>query len=389
VLPLSGIRILDLSRLIPGPFGTMVLADLGAQVDKIEDDGLGDYLRFVQPQRGGMSVSFASLNRGKRSAVVNLKSPAGRDAFERLAGRYDVLVEQFRPGVLDRLGLGHDHLRRRHPKLVICALTGYGQSGPLKDRAGHDVNYLARGGLLGVQGPAGAAPQLPGFQLADVSGGMWVAIAVLAALRRRDASGEGSVCDVAMADGLVGFAATSLPRGLTGEVLARGDETLTGGIAPYNTYLAKDGTPMSLGSLEPKFWIQFATVNGIEPSMDALVPGPHQVALKEKVAAVFASRTRGEWEAFAREHDCCVEPALAAHELREDPQLRARGVFFTQERAGEEVPLFRTPVSDRAAIPGPAPEKGEHTRAIFAEAGFSHDEIAALLDAGAIRSRAG
>ncbi|MCI0547520.1 MAG: CoA transferase, partial [Candidatus Rokubacteria bacterium] len=301
-----------------------MLADLGAQVDKIEDDGAGDYLRWVEPQRGGSSVAFAALNRGKRSAVMNLKAPAGREAFERLVGHYDVLVEQFRPGVLDRLGLGHERLLTRYPRLVICALTGYGQDGPLRDRAGHDINYLARGGLLGVQGPGGGAPpQIPGFQLADVSGGMWVAIAVLGALRRRDATGEGGVSDIAMADGLVGFASLSLPRGLLGEELPRGDEVLSGGAAAYNTYLAKDGAPMTLGSLEPKFWTAFATANGIEPDLSALVPGPHQKALKEKLAAVFASRTRPEWEAFAREHDCCVEPVIPAHELLADEQLRA------------------------------------------------------------------
>jgi crotonobetainyl-CoA:carnitine CoA-transferase CaiB-like acyl-CoA transferase len=384
---LDGVRVLDLSRLIPGPFGTLVLADLGAQVDKIEDDGLGDYLRFVPPRRGDVSLSFAALNRGKRSAVVNLKTAAGREAFERLLGRYDVLVEQFRPGVLDRLGLGHAHLLERYPRLVVCALTGYGQDGPLRDRAGHDINYLARGGLLGVQGPAGAAPQVPGFQLADVSGGMWLVIAVLAALRRRDQTGKGGVCDVAMADGLLAFAATSLPRGFAGEPGVRGDETLTGGIAPYNTYLAKDGTPMSLGSLEPKFWTAFAAANGLDPSLDALVPGEHQRALKQKVAAVFASRTRAEWEAFARDHDCCVEPALAPDELRSDPHLQARGLFFSQPIGGEDVPLFRTPVTPRDHQPSPPPGKGEHTSAIFTEAGFSAEEIATLRHAGAIAGR--
>jgi alpha-methylacyl-CoA racemase len=215
--PLSGVRVLDLTRLIPGPFGSLVLADLGARVDKIEDPGAGDYLRHIAPSKAHTSVAFAALNRGKRSGIIDVKNPLGRDALLRLAGTYDVLFEQFRPGVMDRLGLGHELLRRTHPRLVVCALTGYGQNGPLRDRAGHDINYLARAGILGLQGPPDGPPQVPAFQLADVAGGMWCAIAILAALRQRDATGEGRVCDIAMADGAAMFAVLQLSAGLNGE----------------------------------------------------------------------------------------------------------------------------------------------------------------------------
>src|SRR5262249_51900817 len=187
--PLTGVRVLDLSRLIPGPFATLVLADLGATVDKIEDAAGGDYLRHVPPQVAGSSVAFHLLNRGKRSAILDLKHPAGRDAFRRLATRYDVLFDQFRPGGLPRLRLGYEVLCADNPRLIVCALTGYGQTGPLVNRAGHDLNYLARAGLLGAQGPADRAPQVPGFQMADVSGGMWCAIAILAALAERAQTG--------------------------------------------------------------------------------------------------------------------------------------------------------------------------------------------------------
>src|SRR3954471_8924918 len=180
--PLKGIRILDLSRLLPGPFATLVLADLGATVDKIEDTGGGDYLRHMPPQVAGESAAFQLLNRGKRSAVIDLKKPEGRAAMKRLVGAYDVLFDQFRPGVLARLGLGHDELRAAHPRLVICALTGYGQTGELAQKAGHDLNYLARSGVLGAQGPVDGPPQVPGFQLADFSCGMWSVVAILAAL---------------------------------------------------------------------------------------------------------------------------------------------------------------------------------------------------------------
>lgn len=382
--PLEGVRVLDLTRLIPGPFGTLVLTELGAQVDKIEDAGLGDYLRYTQPQRAGTSVAFAALNRDKRSAVVNLKTDEGCGAFRRLVGQYDVLCEQFRPGVLDRLGVGHQTLRELHPRLVICALTGYGQTGPLAQRAGHDLNYLARSGILAAHGPADGPPQVPGFQLADVSGGMWCAIAILAALRRRDATGVGEICDIAMTDGVLGFATVQLTAALAGESVKRGGEILTGGLAAYGTYLAKDGVAMTLCALEPKFWLKFAAVTGVEADLDALIPGEHQLALRDKIAAVFADKTSEQWRALSAEHDFMVEPMVRPEEIASDPHLQARGLLFEQQIDGETVPMFRTPVADKDHIPSPAPKKGEHSRAIFSEAGFSADEIAQLMDCGAI-----
>ena len=381
---LEGVRILDLSRLIPGPFTTLILRDLGATVDKVEDAGAGDYLRHMVPQRAGAALAFHALNRGKRSAVVNLKRDEGREALLRLLANYDVLFEQFRPGVLDRLGLSHASLRERYPRLVICALTGYGQTGPLSSRAGHDLNYLGRAGLLSGHGPADGPPQVPGFQMADVSGGMWCAIAILAALRRRDASGEGEICDIAMTEGVLGFAALHTSAALAGESIRRGDEVLSGGIAPYNTYLAKDGVPVTIGSIEPKFWMAFCAGVGIEPDPTAMLPGDHQPALKAKLAEVFASKTAAEWHAFAEQHDCCVEAILLPSELASDPHLEARGMFFDQQIAGETLKLFRTPVSPKDEIPPPAPSKGADTRAIFSEAGFSEAEIRTLIDAGAI-----
>ncbi len=377
-------RVLDLSRLIPGPFGTLVLADLGAQVDKLEDAGAGDYLRHLPPQRGGCSLGFQLLNRGKRSATVDLKNPLGREAFLRLLARYDVLVEQFRPGVLARLGLGHDALLAKYPGLIVCALTGYGQTGPLAARAGHDLNYLARGGLLASQGPAGAPPTVPGFQLADVSGGMWCAIAILAALRERDQGGGGRVLDIAMADGVLGFAPLSLAAALAGTEAERGRDTLTGGIAPYRTYLAKDGVALTLAALEPKFWMAFSAAVGIEPDPLALVPGPHQAALMQRIEQVFASRTGAEWEAFSAQHDCCVEPVIAASALMTDEHARARGLVYEIEVDGERVPQLRTPVTMRELEAPPAPRPGEHTDAIFREAGFGDDEIAELRRTRAI-----
>jgi alpha-methylacyl-CoA racemase len=383
--PLVGKRVLDLSRLLPGPFATLVLADLGATVDKIEDLGAGDYMRHMPPAIAGESAAFQLLNRGKRSGLLDLKKPEGRAAFEKLVASYDVLFDQFRPGVLDRLGLGHDVLLAKNPKLVICALTGYGQTGELKSRAGHDIDYLARGGLLGAQGPEDGPPQPPGFQLADVSGGMWCVIAILAALAELDRTGKGRVLDIAMTDGVLGFATATLGPALAGETRPRGADLLVGGIAPYGTYVSKDGHAFALGALEPKFWMSFCAAAGLEPSMEALAPGPHQAELKASVRAAFAQKTREEWIALAEKHDCCLEPVVSPADLRADPFIQSRNLFFDLLTPRGPIPQFRTPVTPEGTDFTPPPRSGEHTRVIFREAGFSDAEIDELLRVGAIR----
>jgi crotonobetainyl-CoA:carnitine CoA-transferase CaiB-like acyl-CoA transferase len=384
--PLAGVKVLDLSRLLPGPFASLLLADMGATVDKVEDPGGGDYLRHMPPQIAGTSSIFLALNRGKRSAVIDLKKPAARDLFLRMVARYDVVLEQFRPGVLDRLGLSHATLLEKNPKLVVCALTGYGQDGPLAHKAGHDLNYIARAGILAFQGPTGAPPQPPGFQLADVSGGLYSVIGILGALRERDRTGKGQVVDISMLECAMGFAAASIGALFAGATLARGADALTGGIAPYCTYETKDGKYVTLASLEPKFWMGFANGVGLEVDMGALMPGPHQAALKEKVAAIFKSKTRAEWEDFSRAHDVCLEPALAADELMQDAHIRARGLFFELESPWGTIPQFRLPLTPKPSettFRAP-PKQGEHTAEILRECGESDASIAALRESGAI-----
>src|SRR5882672_7780578 len=255
--PLAGIRVLDLSRLLPGPFASLVLADLGAQVDKIEDPAGGDYLRVMPPMHGDTSSMFLALNRNKRSACLDLKMASGRAALLKLAAHYDVLLEQFRPGVLERLGLGHPTLRETNPRLIVCALTGYGQDGPLAQRAGHDLNYLARAGVLGMNGPAGAPPQVPGFQLADIGGGLWCVAGILAALYRRKAAdaagavGEGALIDVSMLESSMAFAVSGFGHLFGGPLPARGDGPLTGGLAPNGTPSRASTTAASSRSSSP------------------------------------------------------------------------------------------------------------------------------------------
>jgi len=381
--PLAGVRVLDLSRLLPGPFATLVLADLGAQVDKIEDPAGGDYLRMMPPLDDGMCSVFRMLNRGKRSAILDLKKPAGRDAFLRLVPRYDVLVESFRPGVLQRLGLGYEVLAEANPGLVYCAISGYGQTGPLSGRAGHDLNYLARAGVLGLTGPEGNAPQVPGVQLADIGGGgLFALVGILSALEARHRTGRGRMVDVSMCEGALTFAAFGIGAWLGGQRDPRGGAVLMGGIAPYNTYATKDGRAVSLGALEPKFWFAFCQGVGLEPGMDALMPGPHQAEWKARVADKIAERTRDEWESFAAAHDCCLEPVLDPDEVVADPQHTFRKMFVGA--AGAAAPQIRTPLAPPARG-ARAPAQGEHTVAVLEEAGFRETEIAALRDAGATR----
>lgn len=383
--PLHDVRVLDLTRLLPGPFASLVLADLGAHVDKIEDTGPGDYLRLTPPLVGDTSGLFLSLNRGKRSACLDLKKASAQAAVLRMVERYDVVFEQFRPGVLDRLGLGHAKLMERNPRLVVCALTGYGQDGPLAHRAGHDLNYVARAGVLGFQGPPDAPPQPPGFQLADIGGGLWSVIGILAALHERAHTGRGRVVDVAMVEASMGFAAATFGQLASGQVPRRGDEALTGALAMYNTYATQDGRHVSLGALEPKFWMAFCAGTGLEADLSAMIPGPHQAALKEKLRGLFASRTRVEWEAFARQHDCCLEPVLEPGEIEGDEHLRARGLFFEMDSPWGKLRQLRTPLADRSATPAPPPRLGEHTDAILREAGLDDATIASMRAEGAAK----
>ena len=375
--PLTGIKVLDLTRLLPGPFASLVLADLGAKVDKLEDAQGGDYIRHMPPHIGEDSALFVALNRNKRSCVLDLKKPAAQAAFKKLVRSYDVVFEQFRPGVLTKLGLSHETLLAENPRLVVCALTGYGQDGPLAKRAGHDLNYLARAGMLGFQGPSSGPPQVPGFQLADVSGGLWSVLGIVSALYERERTGKGQIVDVAMVETSLGFAALGYGAVLAGQPSDRGNEPLSGGIGPYNTYATKDGRAMTLAALEPKFWMGFCQSVGLETDMGALMPGPHQAELIAKLRSIFAEKTLDEWVQFARDKDVCLEPVLTPEEATNDPHLRARGVFFDLETNGKKLPQMRLPLTPRDKVHTAPPKQGEHTSDVLREAGLTDEEITA------------
>jgi alpha-methylacyl-CoA racemase len=400
-LPLDGIRVLDLSRLLPGGFCSLLLADFGADVLKVEDTGMGDYIRFSPPYYEGAhdsakSALFLSLNRNKRSIRLDLKHERGREVLMRLVREHDVVLESFRPGVLDRLGVGYERMREENPGIVYCAISGYGQDGPRKGAAGHDMNYLGLIGLLGLTGERGGEPVQAAGQIADLGGGaLMAAFGIMAALRERDGgpgqagSGEGQVVDVSMADGALSWLAMVAGGYFAdGTVPRRGDLPLAGSLVCYRPYECADGW-VTLGALEPKFWQAWCQGVGRADLIAKQFERPGSEAHAE-VQEIFKARKREEWEAFARKHDCCLEPVLELDEALDSELVRAREMVVEIEQPGAERPvrqlgipvkLDRTP-GDHARLPGPA--LGEHTEEVLLAAGYSEAEIAELLQAGAV-----
>ena len=372
--PLDGVRVLDLSRLLPGPFCTLVLSELGADVVKVEDTGGGDYLRLIPPLNDGMGGAFYALNRGKRSLSVNLKEARGRELLLRLLPEFQVVVESFRPGVLDRLGLGYEQLCAVNPEIILCSITGYGQDGPLRDRAGHDIDYLALSGVLAAGGKAGGDPALPGVQIADVAGGaMWAVIRILAALH----SGRGAHLDVSMTEGAMSLLLPWLgDSAFSGQPLRRGQWTLNGGAARYNTYPTADGGHLAVGALEPKFWISLCAALGIAGEMDEAPEKQQQ--MKEKLRSRLGEEPLEHWNDTLPAADACVEPVLEMDQLADHPQHKHRGMFYDLEDPQRgPVSLLRLPVDSEPAST-PAPAQGQHTDEVLGDLGCSAEEIARL-----------
>jgi alpha-methylacyl-CoA racemase len=395
--PLEGLRVLDLTRLLPGGFCTLMLRDFGAEVLKVEDTRAGDYVRWAPPyyegaEESARSALYLALNRGKRSLRVDLKQEGGREVLLRLARDHDVLVESFRPGVLDRLGVGYERLRAENPGLVYCAISGYGQDGPYRDRSGHDMNYLGLIGLLGLSGEPQGPPVQPAGQIADIGGGALMAcFGILAALRERERSGEGQLVDVSMTDGALAWLAMVAGRYFRDrEPPLRGRLELAGGIVCYRPYACSDGY-VTLGALEPKFWQAFCRGVGREDLIERQLDPPGSETHAE-VERIFLERTREQWRAFASEHDCCLEPVLGLDEALQSELVRAREMVVEIEQPGAgavrqlgvPVKLSRSPGRPQ----GPGPVLGEHTHAALSEAGYSAAEIEALERSGAVAGAA-
>ncbi|KMY69145.1 hypothetical protein AAU61_06440 [Desulfocarbo indianensis] len=381
--PLQGLKVLDFSALLPGPFATLVLADLGAEVLCVKAPQRQETRELTVSEASAAAPVDAWLGRGKRSLVLDLKHPKGREIALELARKHEVFIEQFRPGVMDRLGLGWEALREKFPGLIYCSLTGYGQTGPLAQRAGHDINYVALSGLMSHSGRRGQGPSLPGTQIADLaSGAMGLLVALLAALLHRRASGRGQRLDLSMTDGAMWFNAVAAASYLAGgREYGREDWLLNGG-SLYDFYQCADGGYMSFGSLEPKFSAAALKALGLPELAEGGISPRDVAGAKQKVAQRFKSKTRDQWRRVFSELDVCVEPVLGLAEALEGEQARARGLV-------REVPLAGGGKTRQLGLPfkfsATPPAYGEaghaagaHTHEVMAELGYSRDQVLAL-----------
>jgi crotonobetainyl-CoA:carnitine CoA-transferase CaiB-like acyl-CoA transferase len=381
--PLSGTTILDLTRLLPGGFCSLILADLGADVIKIEEPGRGDYLRGFPPLGATQSVLFTALNRGKRSLTLNLKSDAGRTILLDLVRRADVLLESYRPGVLARLGLDAATLQAANPRLIICSISGYGQHGPLRDRVGHDLNYLGYAGALPLFAPQGGGPPIvPGMQIADIGGGaLPAAIGILAALLERARTGHGQVLDIGMTDGVLRWLALyAAQQWATGDAPAGGRGPLSGGYACYSTYATADARALTIAAVEPRFWANLCHMLERDQFIALqYAPWPEQQRIFADLGALFATRTLEQWLAFFGDAEVCIGPALT---LAEALEFHAQQVI-TLDQPGEGV------VKQLGGMFGvvstlPSPALGQHSDELLAALGRNQAEIVALRAAGVI-----
>lgn len=386
-MDLSGVRVLDLTRLLPGPYATQLLADCGADVVKVEDTGAGDYAREMTPTTAaGYGEIFDAVNRGKRSVALDLKREEGVEAFHALAADADAVVESFRPGVVDRLGVGDDDLRPTNPGLVYCSLSGYGQDGPLADRAGHDLNYVGLAGLLDMtREDTDTMPQVPGYPVADMAGGLFAAFAVCGALLSRElGDGTGEYLDVSMTDAVLSFGQAVAPAALRGEDPRPGATPLTGAYPWYDVYETAEGY-VTLAALERGFWETFCEAVGREEwvSLHGTEDPAERAALREELESLFAERTRDEWVEALGGADAAVGGVFSPAEAVEHPQVEARGIVVRGD--GEARVGFPATGNAVEHADGPLPAQGEHTETLLREAGYGDDEIAALRDADAIR----
>jgi crotonobetainyl-CoA:carnitine CoA-transferase CaiB-like acyl-CoA transferase len=388
--PLDGIIVLDLTRLLPGAVATMMLGDFGADIIKIEAPGVGDPARHSRAGIKEPGGYFLATNRNKRSLSLNLKHPAGREIFLKLVRNADVVVEGFRPGVMARLGVGYETLKAINPRLIYCAITGYGQDGPYREKAGHDINYISIAGLLGVNGMKGGPPVIPAVQIADIAGGSLNAvIGILLALQARERTGEGQQVDVSMLDGSLAMMFVPFASFLANyKQPERGAQGLSGRYACYQVYETADGHYLSLGALEPKFWEQACRVLGCENFIELQFEDSRQEELIETMAGIFKSKTVAQWLAAFEGVDTCIMPVKSLAEMIDDPQVRHRKLIGEIEhpvlgrikQIAPSVKLSTTPGDMRT----PPPQIGEHTREILMGLGYTVEILDELAREGVI-----
>jgi alpha-methylacyl-CoA racemase len=397
VLPLDHIRVLDLSRLAPGPHCTMLLADMGADVIRVEEPGGGRRAVAERSREDAAAAraaeerrdAFNALGRNKRSIVLNLKEPLAREAFYALARTADVVVEGFRPGVVKRLGVDHQTLAAINPRIISCSISGYGQDGPYRMLVGHDINYIALAGALGITGRADGPPAIPANLLGDYAGGgMHAALGILVALIARDRTGRGQHVDISMTDGVLTLLAAAFSESLaTGVPIRRGTSRLTGGNPHYDVYVCADGRYLALGANEPWFFENLCrALGGEEFAGDHAATGERREQVRAFFARTFRTRTRDEWFAYLFDKDVCVAPVYDLEEVPHDPQVQARGMFVEVPhpvygkvpQVGLSLKLAETP----GAIRRPPPRRGEHTDEVLRAIGWDDARIRALREAG-------
>jgi alpha-methylacyl-CoA racemase len=354
--PLAGLLVLDFTTLLPGPLATLMLAEAGAEVIKIERPG-GEDMRQYAPFWEGESAAFTLLNRGKTSLVADLKSENGRNRLKALLEKADVLVEQFRPGVMNRLGFGYDAVRAINPRLIYCSISGYGQSGPRAGEAGHDLNYIGNTGLLSLQPGPAYRPVVPPALVADIGGGTFPAVInILLALRQREQTGTGCHLDIAMTDAMFTFAWHALAEGFaTGRYPENGSSKLAGGSPRYQLYRTRDGKFVACGALEDHFWAAFTAAIGLEPVLQD--DGKDPAATQRGVAGIIAGKTAEAWRPVLAAADCCATVVASLEEATRDPHFVGRGLFSAKISApsGATIPALPVPIAPEFREPGAKP----------------------------------
>lgn len=388
-LLLADVQVLELAGMIPGPYATMLLADLGADVIKVEEPSSGDYQREFGPETEGVNHRFANYNRNKRSIAIDLKSERGREVLLELAEESDALIEGFRPGVVDRLGIGYDDILARNPGIVYCSLSGYGQDGPYREWVGHDINYLGIAGLLSMTGQKDGPPVPPGFPISDFAGGVFAAFSILAALREHDRTGEGEYVDISMTDVAASWSSQLLPMVSQGEEPTRGRTLVTGEDPAYTIYECADGEYITVGALEPVFWKNLCRELSMEEyeTNDRSNPEVRE-EIRAELASTFAEKTRDDWLETLDETEIPIGPVNAPKEaLREDEQIEARKLVHEQRVDGAELPVMASPQkfsSEPETIRSAAPGHGADTEEVLENLGYDEENIEELLADGVI-----
>jgi alpha-methylacyl-CoA racemase len=380
---LQGARVLDLTRLLPGGYASMLLADLGAEVIKIEAPGTGDWMRESSPVFGGTNTLFGQINRNKQSVVLDLKTNDGREVLLRLADSSAALVEGFRPGVAARLGIDYGAVRKHNPQLVYCSLSGYGQTGPYRDRPGHDLNYVGEAGLLGVDN--GQEPRVPALPFSDLVGGIFTALTVAAGMKGAAESGAGAYIDLGMSDTIVSLLTVHFAQMFqAGTAPSLADAYLLGGHPCYMVYRTAEGKHLTVGALEPKFWRSLCQALGRELYAER----QHDLGMRQTILAdfraVFASRSREEWVEALAAADVPVGAVRTLAEVEHGEQAEARGLFH-QAADGMQTVAFPAAIHGAHESPDrPSPKLGEHTDEVLRLAGYSAAQIAELRGRGVV-----